>query len=642
MNETNIKSSQEAQGGLIQLTSYGNQDLFLTNNPEITFFKTIYRRYTNFGKIYVEQEFDNAINFGNTSILSIQKTGDLLSNAILKIKLPTFNLDIINNKIKNENNVQKMLIEYNYVLNFRSQLLNVVNSFFDSNYTDDYVNELNIYIMTYISETVINNFYTIINAYFTDINPSYYTNACLYNSQLIYIYSNVDNSFYTIDMFKLAIYKNMEILNDLLTLMYEKIKIQSFKEKVVVNWIDKVGIYMFEYFEIFIGSNSISKISPTFVDLYGQTTYTNKEIYYKLINEQSNRGDFIYLQIPFWFIQNYGLSIPLATLHYNNVQLKIQLKNIIELINITIPDESSFNKDFNSNVPSSIINNIKQLITQTFLNELQNVLETQLQITVLFEYITLDAPERKKFIQSGHEYLITQVQELTFNNINPSNSNVLLNFYYCCKNLFWCCTKYGDFYSLSNKRYDKYYYDETFNYSNKSYYYLQYLKFMYGNSNNYIFTMDAYLKGLNISKNISNENQLSDIQLMNEIPKKLPYVKTSNLFYNSTSVINNENNYFNYVQSYNYFNSTPDLGVNCYSYSLYPCVVQPAGACNLGRIPHVSLQLTFNNVPNIIQNEFNLYNISKEDNNQYLFKVMAVNYNVLRFIGGICGLAYQY
>ena len=79
MNDTNIKSSQSAQGSLVQLTSYGNQDIYLTNNPEITFFKTIYRRYTNFGKIYVQQKFDNDVQFGSTSILTIQKYSDLLN-----------------------------------------------------------------------------------------------------------------------------------------------------------------------------------------------------------------------------------------------------------------------------------------------------------------------------------------------------------------------------------------------------------------------------------------------------------------------------------------------------------------------------------------------------------------------------------
>ena len=35
-------------GGLMQLVAYGAQDIYLTGNPQITFFKVVYRRHTNF------------------------------------------------------------------------------------------------------------------------------------------------------------------------------------------------------------------------------------------------------------------------------------------------------------------------------------------------------------------------------------------------------------------------------------------------------------------------------------------------------------------------------------------------------------------------------------------------------------------
>jgi hypothetical protein len=35
-------------GGLLQLVAYGAQDVYLTGNPQITFFKVAYRRHTNF------------------------------------------------------------------------------------------------------------------------------------------------------------------------------------------------------------------------------------------------------------------------------------------------------------------------------------------------------------------------------------------------------------------------------------------------------------------------------------------------------------------------------------------------------------------------------------------------------------------
>ena len=50
-------------GGLIQLTAYGAQDVFLTGNPQITFFKAVYRRHTNFSIESIKQTFNGTSNF---------------------------------------------------------------------------------------------------------------------------------------------------------------------------------------------------------------------------------------------------------------------------------------------------------------------------------------------------------------------------------------------------------------------------------------------------------------------------------------------------------------------------------------------------------------------------------------------------
>ena len=55
-------------GGLLQLVAYGAQDIYLTGNPQITFFKTVFRRHTNFAIQSVQQtngdiKPDSQINF---------------------------------------------------------------------------------------------------------------------------------------------------------------------------------------------------------------------------------------------------------------------------------------------------------------------------------------------------------------------------------------------------------------------------------------------------------------------------------------------------------------------------------------------------------------------------------------------------
>ena len=55
-------------GGLMQLIAYGAQDIYLTGNPQITFFKVVYRRHTNFSMECIQQNINGNGYIGNTSI----------------------------------------------------------------------------------------------------------------------------------------------------------------------------------------------------------------------------------------------------------------------------------------------------------------------------------------------------------------------------------------------------------------------------------------------------------------------------------------------------------------------------------------------------------------------------------------------
>jgi hypothetical protein len=72
-------------GGLMQLVAYGAQDIYLTGNPQITFFKVVYRRHTNFSVEAVEQTFNGNVNFGMKNVVcQIARVGDLVTNMYLK------------------------------------------------------------------------------------------------------------------------------------------------------------------------------------------------------------------------------------------------------------------------------------------------------------------------------------------------------------------------------------------------------------------------------------------------------------------------------------------------------------------------------------------------------------------------------
>ena len=75
-------------GGLMQIVATGAQDVYLTGNPTITHFKTVYRRHTNFATESIEQIFDGKVAFGNRVNCIIARNGDLIHEIYLVATLP--------------------------------------------------------------------------------------------------------------------------------------------------------------------------------------------------------------------------------------------------------------------------------------------------------------------------------------------------------------------------------------------------------------------------------------------------------------------------------------------------------------------------------------------------------------------------
>lgn len=74
-------------GGLIELIAKGDQDTYLTVNPQITFFKMVYKRHTNFSIETVEQVADGTVNFGKKVTFLIGRHGDLIHKMFFKLKI---------------------------------------------------------------------------------------------------------------------------------------------------------------------------------------------------------------------------------------------------------------------------------------------------------------------------------------------------------------------------------------------------------------------------------------------------------------------------------------------------------------------------------------------------------------------------
>lgn len=205
-------------GGLLQLVSTGSNDAPLIFNPEITFFKLVYRKYTNFA---IQQTVKNlgTKNFNTFNSYKIDKTGDLLQGLYFKINIPKFNIikkniQTTNNTILNINTLQ---INYNnhdsflfffnnnfyiipkYIIklfNFNYQKIIVNNLSIITNLLPDIINNNNInYSYIYdLQENNINPIFTLLSKY-NNFFENFYQTLLLsssdyeYNNQLITTFS---------------------------------------------------------------------------------------------------------------------------------------------------------------------------------------------------------------------------------------------------------------------------------------------------------------------------------------------------------------------------------------------------------------------------------------------------------------------
>jgi hypothetical protein len=74
-------------GGLMQLVAYGAQDIYLSGNPQISFFKVVYRRCTNFSMESIEQTFNGSVSFDKKATCTISRNGDLVSSMYIQVEL---------------------------------------------------------------------------------------------------------------------------------------------------------------------------------------------------------------------------------------------------------------------------------------------------------------------------------------------------------------------------------------------------------------------------------------------------------------------------------------------------------------------------------------------------------------------------
>ena len=75
-------------GALLDLVAKGGQDIYFISNPQISFFKKVFKKHTNFAIEYQKLAFDSALDFGLTTKYTIPRKGDLIKNMFLQFEIP--------------------------------------------------------------------------------------------------------------------------------------------------------------------------------------------------------------------------------------------------------------------------------------------------------------------------------------------------------------------------------------------------------------------------------------------------------------------------------------------------------------------------------------------------------------------------
>ena len=80
-------------GGIMQLVAYGAQDVYLTGEPQITYFKKSYKRHTNFSMESIEQTFNGTADFGKSVSCTVSRNADLITRTYLQVDVPDVTLN---------------------------------------------------------------------------------------------------------------------------------------------------------------------------------------------------------------------------------------------------------------------------------------------------------------------------------------------------------------------------------------------------------------------------------------------------------------------------------------------------------------------------------------------------------------------
>ena len=529
-------------GGLMQLVSYGAQDIYISGNPQITFWKILYKRHTNFAVESIEVTFNGQADFNKRVTAVINRNADLMYKTYVQVVLPQIQIATGDQLVITGTTTNKGFRWLNFIGHrlIKQVEIEIGGQRIDRQYGDW-----------------------------------------------------------------------MQIWTQLAT---DAGTIKAL-EHIVGNTHDLVLMKR-----------------GTGQPLDGLCVSSETTI--SCVPRAGTPAKTLYIPLQFWFCRNPGVAIPLIALQYHEVRINVD-----------------FETWQNCQYAESTVGTPTTAIAQSLA-----------AASLYVDYVYLDTEERRRFAQQSHEYLIEQVQYTGAESITSSSNKIQLNFNHPVKELFWVvqrdsfvdCSTSPWLASIGGA--------QPFNYSDDfSTDGIITSLLAQANANTTASTLGSLaLADTTSASNINARLGQNPTEALNLIGADATDLAGSAEFESGVNYLlakvilesgvrcegknpvevaklqlngqdrftEREGSYFDKVQPYQHHSRTPSVGINCYSFALRPEEHQPSGTCNFSRIDKATLQLT------VSLNTVKLLNTAQ-------VRVYALNYNVLRVMSGMGGLAYS-
>ena len=529
-------------GGILQLVAYGAQDIYLTGNPQITFFKIVYRRHTNFSMESIEQTFNGSADFGKKVTCTVSRNGDLIHRTYLCVTLP----NVV---------VPKSAAPSNGSVGFR------------------WLNWLGHALIKYVELEIGGQ----------RIDKHW--------AAWLHIWNELTQT-----AGHAAGYANM---------------VGNTPDLTTVKWVAS-------------GASSDTTVNSSFNTLY--------------------------IPLQFWFCRSPGLALPLIALQYHEVKFNLEFEALSNLYWAGTRIDSA---PTGNQVVGDITTNLSLINSQSL---------SLSYASIYIDYIYLDTEERRKYAQVSHEYLVDQVQFTGDESTQNTNYKVKLNFNHPCKELVWVVQPLDNITDVqgglvnpatakfNTVPYGKQWFNFTDAYNDDAQEFSDLVHILAGAgggtnavAHSYSYHPSSYIKGygstdsVNVTTPAIEQNMSMEIKNTETGMNPVAWAKIQ--LNGHDRFTGRDGRYFNLVQPYQHHTNVPSMGINVYSFALLPEEHQPSGTCNMSRIDNATLQLTL--TPNSVSYPTPAYTGAPTGSRNVNIKVFAVNYNVLRIMSGMGGLAYS-